>query len=132
MGKLRFGSGGVTVEMSDDFSVLIRRAMDDALPGVYDRLEQAVDRVYTQAVERAPVDTGTFRASIKKELVVSPDYSMIRGRVMSDLDYARYIRSPAKLPGTGSAFVELFRKPMDAEGDALIADVGDVLRRAME
>lgn len=131
MPELRFGDGKVAFSMDDDFTQLVRRAIDRTMPGVFSRLEQAVDRVYTQAVERAPVDTGAFRASIQRDIIMPQDLSVIRGRVYSDIEYGKFIRSPRTLPGTGSAFVELFRKPMTAEGDALITEVGDILRRTL-
>lgn len=130
MGALRFGQGSVSFSMSDDFSSLVRAALDRALPGVVERVESATQRVYQQAVDRAPVKTGAFRASISSELQVLPDLGRIRGRVFSNSPYGQYIKSN-KLPGSGSAYVELLQKPMRSEAEQLIADVRDVLEREL-
>jgi hypothetical protein len=40
------------------------------------------------------------------------------------------VKSP-KLPGSGSAFVELIRKPMEAEGRAVIEDLRTHIERTL-
>lgn len=127
MPPLRFGTPSASVAMDDDFSILIRQTIEIMFPGVYNEMERAIDRIYRNAVAKAPVKTGDFKRSIKADVLVAPDYSYVRGRVYSDIEYGRYILAPRKLPGTGSAFVELFRKPMAEEADRLTSRLAVVI-----
>lgn len=130
MAALRVGVGDVQVSLSDDFEQLIRAALDQALPGAVQVVEDVVDRVWRQAVERSPVRTGKFQSGLQHALIVAPDYASIRGRVWDDVEYARFVKSP-QLPGSGSAFVELLRKPLEAERERLVAELRAVLEREL-
>lgn len=130
MPPLTYGTSNARVTISDDFSGYIRQAIERTMPGMYAKVEEATKRVHAQAVERAPVKTGRFQRSIEMDMLLSPDFEYIRGRVFSDVKYGKYITS-ASLPDSGNAFVELFQKPMRAEGKALILPLADALRKAL-
>lgn len=128
--RLTFGHGSVsfvTDELGEDIA---RRWLEAAMPGAVDRVTQGVEAVHWQAVARSPVKTGRFRASLQREVKVAPDLSSIRGRTFNDIEYGRFVKSP-KLPGTGSAFVELLRKPMEIEGRAVVEDLRSLIERTM-
>jgi hypothetical protein len=114
--------------MDDDFEGLVRSLLDEALPGVVDAVEAKAKAVHAQAVDRAPVKTGALRDAFRFEVLVAPDLSSIRGRVVNDAPHAKFVKS-SKLPGSGSAFVELLRKPMEQAGEELVAEIRDVLER---
>ena len=118
------GAGESTVIIKQDMAILLRRLVDSSMPGAFEAMEAELDAVYTDAVRQAPVKTGKFKASIQQQVVLSPNADLLRGRLWSDVDYARFIVSPTKLPGSGSALVELFRKPMKKAGENLANKLG--------
>ena len=128
---LYYGSGETAVILDQDKADLLSQAIDNALPGAMDAVSEELEIVYRSAEDHAPVDTGKFKASIRRQLIVSKDYEILRGRLWSDLAYARFIVSPATLPGSGSAFVELFRKPVEAAGERLIRRLGPIIAEKM-
>lgn len=121
------GTGDVTMTLDDGAERFVRSVIDQAIPGATAAIEQELETVYSDAVRRAPVKTGKFKASIQRQIVVAPDYSSIRGRLWSDVEYARFIVSKRTLPGSGSALVELFRKPVNAAADRLIDRLGPII-----
>ncbi len=127
MGKLTFGDSRATVTMDDAFEGLVRQALDETLPGMVDRLEQTASDLEANAVARWPVKTGRSKAALTSEVRVAPDYSNIRARVACEVDYAKYIVSPRIKSGSGSAFVELLKKPTEAAGKALAEELKDVM-----
>lgn len=130
MARLTLGSGSVSVTIDDGFSDLLRRALDHTIPGIVDRLEATADRIYYDAYNRWPVKTGTSRAALGREVQIAPDYSSIRARVYDTAPYAKYIK-PKDLGGK-SAFVELLRRPTEAAGAELVADIRDVIEQTLE
>lgn len=128
--SLRFGTGSVSFSLDEAGEALVRQWIDTTFPGVIDRVTQATEAVHWQAVGRSPVKTGRFRASFQREVQVAPDLSRVRGRCFNESEYGRFVKSP-KLPGTGSAFVELLRKPMEIEGRAVVEDLRSLIERTM-
>lgn len=127
---LYYGSGETAVVLDQDKADLLAQAIDNALPGALEAVSEELEIVYQNAVDKAPVDTGRFKASIRRQLIVSKDYETLRGRLWSDVAYARFIRSN-DLPNSGSAFVELFRKPVQAAGERLIRRLGPIIAGKM-
>lgn len=127
MGALTFGDARATVAMSDEFAALVRQAIDITMPGMVDKLEETASALEANARASWPVKTGTSRAALTSDVRLAPDYSSIRARVACEVDYARYIVSPRIKSGSGSAFVELLRKPTEAAGAALAEELKDVM-----
>lgn len=124
------GTGESTVIVDQDMAVLLRRLVDSSMPGAFDAMERELNGVWTNAVTKAPVRTGKFKSSIQQQVILSPDASLLRGRLWSDVEYAKFIRSNV-LPNSGSALVELFRKPMKVAGAALVIELGPVIAERM-
>ena len=124
------GTGESTVIVDQDMAILLRRLVDSSMPGAFDAMERELNGVWTNAVTKAPVRTGKFKSSIQQQVILSPDASLLRGRLWSDVEYAKFIRSNV-LPNSGSALVELFRKPMKAAGAALVIELGPVIAERM-
>lgn len=117
MARLRFGSGGVRIEMDDTLDRIYRRVLDRVAPKVVDRIEDATAEVFDGAVIDSPVRTGQFRRGFRQFVTVSPDHTQIRGTIVNDVIYARYVR--ANNLGGKSPIVELVRKPMRAKAREL-------------
>lgn len=127
MGKLTFGDSRATVTMDDAFDALVRQAIDVTLPGMVGKLEETASALEANARAAWPVKTGTSKAALTSDVRLAPDYSSIRARVACEVDYARYIVSPRIKSGSGSAFVELLRKPTEAAGAALAEELKQVM-----
>jgi hypothetical protein len=130
MGKLRFGSGSVSVEMDDTLDRMVRAAINKAQPGALREVERATEELYAQAVAQWPVKTGTSRAGLRREVLVSQGLDRIRGRVFNDVDYAKYIR-PRALYGADTAFVAYLRRPAKEIAERLTLRLLDLIPRAL-
>ena len=119
MGRLKFGSGSVRVEMDDTLDRLYRRALDKVAPGVVARIDEATSAVFDAAVGAWPVRTGRSRAGLEHHLTVASDHTTVRGTITDAVEYSRYIK--ARKLGGKSAFVELLRLPMRERAKALAA-----------
>ncbi len=128
--RLAFGQGSVSFLLDDDGEQLARAWLDETFPGVVDRIHEAAEALYWQAVGRSPVKTGKLRASWSRQVLVAPDLSSVRARLSNDAPHGKYVVSP-KLPGSGSAFVELARKPLAAEGARVVEDLRAVIERTL-
>lgn len=129
MAKLRYSEGSVSIAMDDTLERLVRRALDEAAPGVVDRITAETAEVHRLAVSRWPVDTGRSKAGLREEIIVSPD--SVRGRIMNDVEYAPYVR-PRWTYNTTTAWSVLVQRPMRAAAERLVKTLGPVLRRALE
>jgi hypothetical protein len=127
MGTLTFGDSRATVTMNDAFEALVRQAIDGTFPGMVDKMERAAADLEAAASAKWPVATGRSKAALTSEVRLAPDYSSIRARVACEADYARYIVSLKIKSGSGSAFVELLRKPTEAAASALAEDLKDIM-----
>lgn len=129
--KLRFGDGSVTIEMSDTLDVIARRAIEDVHPGLIDAISTETEKVYRQAKARWPVGrdrqdrTYHSKDRWRWEMVVSSDYSTIRGRIVNDADWV-YMVKPRFLWGQ-SGVNELVRKPMRQAHKRLVNSLGDLV-----
>ncbi len=121
----KFTTGGTTVELSDDLARWVDEWTRNLAPTTREVMDREIGRVHAEARASWPVKTGRSRDALEYVIVVeSPD--MIRATLINTAPYAKWIVS-LKLPGNGSAFVELMRKPMkkvlDPIADALAADI---------
>lgn len=110
----------------------IQGTIDKLLPGARRVLEREAREVYDYAWQRWPVRTGVSRAGLTWGVLIAPDLSMMRGFVANDVDYARFIKSPQVKTGTGHAMTELLRKPVAERADTIAAELGPLLKTAME
>lgn len=86
---IRHGDWSATV--SDDLERDIRRAVRRAAGDVLDEVEASTDRLYRQARDLMPVQTGRTRDGLRKDVEITTD-GQIRGRVTAPR-HMRYIRS---------------------------------------
>lgn len=125
MTKIVARTGGTTVEISPELAAFVDRMTRALAPTTRATMDRELRKVYDNAVDQWPVKTGRSKAALEYGLAVE-SADVVRGFVACDVGYARYIRS-IKLPGTGSAFVELMRKPVakaiEPITDALAADL---------
>lgn len=126
-----FGTGSTTVTMDDEFEALVRRAVDEMLPGMTERLEATAARLESDARARWPVRTGQSRDALGHEVRVAQDFGSIRARVYCSADYAKFIVSAKIRSGSGSAFVELMRRPTEAAALVLADELRTVTSRAL-
>ena len=125
------GTGKTKALITNDLEN-VKAYIDKLLPGARAILEREAREVYQYAWQRWPIDTGTSRAGLSWGVLIAPDASFIRGFVMNNVDYARYIKSSQVRTGTGHAMTELLRKPIAERTDTITAELGPALRRAME
>jgi hypothetical protein len=117
--------------MSDGMDQLVRRAAEATFPGMVEKLEGATAGVFDFAHANWPVRTGRSKAALGREVRVAPDWSAMRGRVFDDAPYAKFIKSPQIRTGSGSAFVDLLRKPTETAGLKLANDLRDTIERTL-
>lgn len=117
------GTGGIKVELDTHAAERVRRLVDQFAPGIRAALEREAKAVYDDAREAWPVRTGVSRDGLRWGVVVAPDLSSITGRVWDSVSYAMYIKSPKIRTGTGSAFVELLRKPIAVRTKTLVVEL---------
>lgn len=127
MGRLTFGDSRATVTMDGAFEGLVRAALDETVPGMLSKMEATAAALEADAAAKWPVRTGKSKAALTSEVRVAPDYGSIRARIACEADYARYIISSKIKSGSGSAFVELLRRPTEAAGKVLAEDLKQVL-----
>lgn len=128
--RLTLGAGAVSVVVDEAFDALLRRALNQTVPGIADRLEETADGLYQQAFAAWPVRTGRSRAGLAREVRVAPDLSSVRARLLNDVDYAKFIRSN-RISGSGSAFVELMRRPTEEAARDLAEDLRPIIERTL-
>ncbi len=129
--KLTFGSGSVSVTMDDAFEDLVRTALDRTFPGMLRKVELATEAVFDLAFAAWPVKSGVSRASLGWEVRLSPDLRSIRGRLFNTAKYAKFIRSAKIKTGSGSAYVELMRRPTERAGLALAEELREVIESTL-
>ena len=128
MGRLKYSQGSITIEMDETMDRLVRRAIDQAAPGVLERVEADSRAVYTDAHKRWPVVTGRSRAGLTHEVIVSD--TEVRGRVSNPVDYAFYVR-PKKLYGASTAWSAWVQQPMRKAANKLAKELGPLVRRLL-
>lgn len=126
--KIVARSGGTTVEISPELAAFVDRLTKAAAPTTRATMDREIGRVYDNAVDQWPVKTGRSKAALEHGIAVE-SADVVRGFVACDVGYARYIKS-LKLPGTGSAFVELLRKPMKKAVEPIVEALAEDLARA--
>lgn len=123
-------SASVTASLDNGVERIYRRAIERVAPGLLDRLERELDDLEAGARDDWPVKTGFSRGRLRSLVLVSPDHTKLRGTLLNDAPYARFIKG-RKLPGSGSAFVELMRKPLRARKAALAQVFGELAAREL-
>ncbi|MEQ1565386.1 MAG: hypothetical protein ABMA64_07090 [Myxococcota bacterium] len=121
MGKLKFGSGGIRIEMDDVLDRMYRNALERVAPGVVDQIERATNEVFTEAVAEWPVRTGTSRAGLEQHVTVTAEGDAVRGTITNAVAYSKFIR--AKSLDGRSPLVELLRKPLRQRAGELSDDL---------
>src|SRR3990167_8978330 len=96
-------TGGTTIELSPELESFVDRLTREAAPATRAVMDEALTRVYLDAVNRWPGKTGESKRALDHGISAA-SLDEIRGYVACDVGYARYIKS-AKIPGSGSAFV---------------------------
>jgi len=129
--KLTLGRGSVSMVLDNGFEALLRLALDRTIPGIVDRMEKARNDLSTQAYNGWPVRSGVSKAGLKSEVRVAPDYSSIKVRLYNDVPYAKYIKSSKVKTGTGSAFVELMRRPTEKAGQEIAAELRPIIEATL-
>lgn len=133
--RLKYRSGGVTVEIDDIGEELTRRAIERVAPGLQQRIRDAVEGVRRNAESEWPVgrtdlrylarhpekrgrphSRDQFESEVAIERTGFSSYE-ITGRITNRAEYWRFIR-PNKLRG-GSALVVYIRKPLERERDRI-------------
>lgn len=131
MGNLRYGSGSVTVEMSDTLDRLAREAIDRVQPGLIAELTRTAQQVHANAVRRWPVRTGTSRAGLTWYLAISEGGTEIRAVVSTGgVPYTWYIR-PQTLYNGNTGWNEWVQRPMRAAGPELAKVLGPIISRQL-
>jgi hypothetical protein len=127
--NLRFGNGGITVEMDDALDRIARAALERVHPGLVDTIGRETEQIHRLAVSRWPVgrDRPDRRGVHSKDrwrwdLIVSPDFDVVRGRISNDAEWA-YMVKPRFLWGK-TGYSELVRRPMVAARDRLVDTLG--------
>lgn len=115
------GSGAVRAAVDLPTEALARQILAAGAPGVAEAVERAADRIVAEARERWPVRTGRSRAGLEAVVVVDPGLTTIRGTVVNEVEYARFVKDKQDR----SAMTELLAKPIRAATPALIAEIGD-------
>ena len=123
-------SDGVTVDWGDDLEQIARRALENVVPGCITVLEREVDSVLRDARAAWPVLTGTSRDGLRSAITIRPD-GTIRGSVLNSVDYAVYVKA-RRLGGSGSAVVQLLRRPITEAAQRVATDLGPAITRALE
>ena len=130
--KLKFGSGAIRLDMDDTLERMMRAAAERVAPGVLDRIDTAVTRIEAEATRRWPVKTGKSRDGLASHTIITPDGDHIRGTVMNDVFYARYVKSFKNSLNGKSAMVTLLMKPIQAEAKLLAEDLGKIATKAIK
>ncbi len=131
MAKLTYGSGAVSVTLDNGFEELIRLALDKTIPGIVAKMEQVADSLEENARSKWPVRTGKSRDGLRSEVRVAPGFTSVRARLVNDVPYARFIKSPRVRTGTGSAYVELMRRPTEAAAVALAEELKPIIESTL-
>lgn len=127
--KIKAKRGGVEVDLTMEETQYFDRFTRGVAPVTRAALDEAIEKVYNDAVARWPVKTGTSRAGLDYGIMFT-SLDSLRGYVRNDVGYAKYIRTRG-LPKTGSAFVELMRKPMQEEAKRLAFVLSDEIAAAV-
>jgi hypothetical protein len=133
--KLRIGdSNGISADLDDGIERLIRRALEQVAPDVFDEIEQETERLLNDAVSEWPVGPERGRAHsrdlMRDSVELSPDLDSIRGRITNTADYARFIVS--RKTWYRNAYVELLRKPARRALGRIAKAVAKRAAKAME
>jgi hypothetical protein len=117
---LRVSEGGVTFSVDSGVEDLVRRAIEQASPGVVAAVEKEVRLVAEDARDQWPVKTGRSKAGLTLTTIVSTDD--VRARIYDDVPYVFYIR-PTDLGGKKTAWNTYVQIPMRTAAKHLAEDI---------
>lgn len=131
MGRLRFGSGSVSIELDDTLDRMARAAVDRVHPGLLDRMEADTEAVLDDVRKEWP--KGRRRRPVRKhsrdlfemQSRISADKGVITTTITNSAPYAKYVK-PVKLWGK-SGYVVYLRNPLRKRQRALVKDLADLI-----
>lgn len=128
--KFVTGKGKARVELDD--GGLFDRWSKSIAPNTRAAMDTEIERILADAREAWPVRTGKSKAALESAIRVI-DQWQFTATITNDVPYAKLIRSLKIETGTGSAYVELLRKPINAAApavaDALAAEIAQGMNR---
>lgn len=113
--RVTYGKQGtrVTVDDGGAFDKMIKMLAPETVKA----MEDEVDKIFKNAQDKWPVKTGDSKAALEAVYTVDSSGNLaVRASIINDaahngVYYAKYIKSN-DLPNSGSAYVELLRKPL--------------------
>jgi hypothetical protein len=126
---ITFRSGPATVQISDALERLVRRAAEQAQPGVLRMVEDERDFVLQGARRGWPEKTGRSKAALEAETRLEPGATGVRASIRNDVDYVRFIKA-RNLKGANPWTVTVAR-PMRRALTRLSKELAPAFRRKL-
>ena len=124
-----FRDGKITVELDDTLEQLLRRAVEQARPGVLQQMEERTDEALAEIVAAWPVKSGRSRAGFRRETTFGPDF--VTTRIVNRVDYARFVR-PREFFGVTTGFARIVRPAMRRAANVLVRELGERVAANLE
>jgi hypothetical protein len=114
--------------MDDTLDQIVRRAINNAQPGLLPILEAEISKLHSNARASWPVKTGTSRDALDSGVRLVAN-NMLEAFLVNTADHSPYIRG--KKLGGKSPYQELIRKPGIKLAPKLADMLGDKLARTL-